>query len=381
MQLFADYKVVKDWMRRGFLIVMSAPFLVSNFRLAVSLFLLASFIWMCFDALERFDRIVPGPRWVSHTILYLLWVGYVFIIYRFVSPWAFAAVTQIADAGNNPSAFKEIAQDVLLDFRNTLEGYVSPQTIDRAAALGTEFFLSHKVEIALKALDVSKSLATLVTFGLLIAIFFPLLLISLHSSREKQEAGASYIFATLLDGKNGNLYKYFATVWDDYIFYGRGIFRAMFWVGLIMSFLYAADLLLFKKYFGGNIGNAALAGYSFLLGFIGAFPVIGGFSNWITISYVGGTAYGLSKTFVYLFASQILLHKLETWGLTPKFLGESMEIPMLGQIGVYAMSIGIFGANILGFVAALFLMPLVKAIICDREKAEEIKDELQPVTA
>jgi hypothetical protein len=318
--------------------------------------------WVCFPALEWVDRVVPGPRLLSHGMLYLLYAGYVYLIYRYLSPWIFTSVSQMAEAGKElPELIKHLP-GFWSEFRQILEGHVSGATIDKAIELAQGALAKHSTEAGLVVYAAGKNIAFGITVVLGIIIILPLTILMLHTAREEEEAGARAVIERVFDGTDGVLTKMMIDMWTQYVRLSRSIFRAILTAMMLYSVVYAFVLLLFRLGFGGNIKNAAHAGYSILLGVLGGIPLFGGMINWGTISYVGYTTYGLTVPFAVLFVTQMIVHKTETGFVTPKLMGTYMHVPILGLILSYAIALSIFGANVTGFVASFLLPPSALAI-------------------
>jgi hypothetical protein len=331
--------------------------------LAFWLFATASLAWTSYPLIEWVDRKVWGPRWISHLVVYLLWAVYAFVLYRFISPWIYLGVHQAIDAGKDLAGITTILEEVWKEFRLTLEGFAKPETIDKAIHFAQETLSKNGATWGLTALGVGRQVLFGATLLILLMFILPLLVIVLHSKREEEEAGAFYCVSTFCDGDNGSVTRLIVFVWNDYIQGMRGIFRAIFWSMLLFTFLYAILLFVFEQVFGVHIPLAAHGLYSALLGILGAIPLIGGMVNWVTISYVGLTIFGLAKPFVIMFLSQIGMHKLETGVVTPWLMGKEMHVPIGGMVVIYAVALSLFGATATGFAASFLFLPLWKSLL------------------
>ena len=83
---------------RGVILALPIYFVITHAVPTFWLFAIASVVAASFHPLEAFDRLIRNER-VATLTRYLLWMVFVYLLYRFISPWIYLGVKQAVEAG------------------------------------------------------------------------------------------------------------------------------------------------------------------------------------------------------------------------------------------------------------------------------------------
>jgi hypothetical protein len=314
-----------------------------------------------FPTLDRVDSWVPGPRVLSHMVLYGPYVLYL-LGFGFMVVWAAPSLDVMVESGRVVGEVVKGAPAIWSDLMKELDEVVSPETKEKIVAFLKDWVGKNGGSAALFLLKFGKGLGSTLTMILLLALFLPLPMFMLHSMREQVVAETRGYVARMLDGEGGSLTKAAIDFWEAFVMFVGSILGAILRAMVFFVVIYFFMLWGFKWYYKVPLPVASHLTYAVLLGTIGALPIIGGIINWVTISYVGYAMFGPGWKMVKLFVAQAIVHKSETGIVTPWLMKNQIHISLFAMVVAYMVALGYYGANAYGFIASFLLPPAMLAL-------------------